>query len=57
MEGGNLDFGDSAAPVASQEASQAHQTTQPPQGGGAGKLRAFGHGLHLNHCITNSSID
>lgn len=54
MEGGDLDFGDSAAPVASQEASQAHQTTQPLQGGGAGKLRAFGHGLHVNHCITNS---
>ena len=52
MEGGDLDFGDSAALVASQEAS--HQTTQPPQGEGAGKPSAFGHGPHLNHCITNS---
>ncbi len=49
MEGVDLDFGDSAAPVASQEASQAHQTTQPPQGEGAGKPRAFGHGLLINY--------
>ena len=49
-----MDFGDSAAPVASQEASQAHQTTQPSQGEGAGKPRASGHGLNLTHCITNS---
>ena len=55
MEGGDLDFGDSAAPVASQEASQAHQPTQPSQGEGAGKPPAFGHGLHVNHCITNPS--
>ena len=54
MEGVDLDFGESAAPVTSQEASQAHQTTQPPQGEGAGKPRAFGYGLHLDYCITNS---
>ena len=44
MEGGDLNFDDPTAPVASQEASQAHQLTQPSQGEGASKPPAFGQG-------------
>lgn len=54
MEGGDLDFGESAAPMASQEASRAHQPTQLSQGEGAGKPPASGHAVHGNNCITDT---
>ena len=41
MEGGDLESGDLAVPTVNEENGQNHQTTQPPQGNGAGKLRTF----------------
>ena len=57
MEGSDLNFGDSTAPVASQEASQAHQPTQPSQGEGAGKPPAFDQGCMSTIASLTIGID